>query len=82
MQKEGLRDELIVEALCKMKLIIYKKRKGRGVTLMIAGALILLTGFIMTVFLFHANHNFDIFMYGFTSVGTLLLGFGAYEVLQ
>jgi uncharacterized membrane protein len=81
-RKEGLQDTFLTEALCKLKLVIYKKRKGRGVTLMIAGGIILLTGFIMTVFLFHADHNFDIFMYGFTIIGTLILGYGAYEVLQ
>jgi hypothetical protein len=34
------------------------------------------------VFLFHANHNFDVIMYGFTIVGTILMGWGTYEVLQ
>lgn len=82
LQKEGCDEILLTEALCKIKLISYKKRKGRGVTYMITGGLILLIGFIMTVFLFHANHDFDIFMYGFTIIGTLILGFGAYEVLQ
>ncbi len=82
LHKEGIEEMALTEALCRIKLISYKKRKGRGVTLMIAGGIILLTGFIMTVFLFHANHNFDIFMYGFTIIGTLILGYGAYEVLQ
>lgn len=80
--KEGIDEVLLTEALCKLKLISYKKRKGRGVTFMIAGSVILLTGFIMTVFLFHANHDFDLFMYGFTITGTLLMGYGAFEVLQ
>ncbi|MBL0098448.1 MAG: hypothetical protein IPP46_19690 [Bacteroidetes bacterium] len=66
----------------QIKISYLQKTKGQGVTLMIAGGIILLTGFIMTVFLFHANHNFDIFMYGFTIIGTLILGYGAYEVLQ
>ncbi len=82
LKKEGLPDELLTEALCRLKLLIYKKRKNRGVFLMIAGSLVLLIGFILTVFLFHANHDFDIFMYGFTITGTCLLGYGAYETLQ
>lgn len=80
--KEGVEETSLTEALCRLKLIIYKKRKARGVLMMVAGAVILLIGFVMTVFLFHANHNFDVFMYGFTIAGTLVLGYGAYEVLQ
>ncbi len=80
--KEYPEDSRLTEALCRLKLISYKKRKGNGVMFMMIGGFILLSGFVLTVFCFHANHDFDIFMYGFTTVGTLLLGYGAYEVLQ
>ncbi|MBL7922567.1 MAG: hypothetical protein JNL88_00055 [Bacteroidia bacterium] len=82
LHKEGLKEELLAEALCKLKLLVYKKRKGRGVAFMVSGGVLLLGGFVMTVFLFHANHSFDVIMYGCTISGTLLMGYGAYEVLQ
>lgn len=82
LQKEGLKEELLVEAMCRIKLLVYKKRKTRGVQLMVAGGVMLIAGFVMTVLMFHQNVNFDMIMYGFTSVGTILLGYGAYEMLQ
>jgi hypothetical protein len=82
LQKEGLKEEMLVEALCRIKLLVYKKRKNKGVSLMIGGGLLLLFGFVSTVFLFHANHSFDMIMYGFTIVGTILMGWGTYEILQ
>ncbi len=82
LQKEGLKEELLVEAMCRIKLLVYKKRKTRGVQLMVAGGVLLIAGFVMTVLMFHQNVNFDMIMYGFTSVGTILLGYGAYEMLQ
>lgn len=82
LQKEGLKEDVLIEAMCRIKLLVYKKRKSRGVQLMVGGGVLLITGFVMTVLMFHQNVNFDMIMYGFTSIGTLLLGYGAYEVLQ
>ena len=82
LQKEGLSEDVLVEAMCRIKLMVYKKRKSRGVQLMVAGGALLLLGFVMTVVMFHQNVSFDMIMYGFTSVGTILLGYGAYEMLQ
>lgn len=82
LMKEGLKEDLLVEAMCRIKLLVYKKRKSRGVNMMVAGGILLLIGFAMTVMMFHQNANFDMVMYGFTILGTLLMGYGAYEVLQ
>ena len=82
LMKEGVKEELLVEAMCRIKLLVYKKRKSRGVMMMVAGGILLLVGFIMTVMMFHQHSNFDLVMYGFTITGTLLMCFGAYEVLQ
>lgn len=82
LRNEGLPDTAIMEALCRIKLLRYRKRKSRGVFMMVIGGVLLITGFIATVLLFHADRNFDLFMYGFTSVGIILMGLGAYEVLQ
>ena len=82
LQKEGMKEELLVEAMCRIKLLVYKKRKTRGVQMMVAGGVLLILGFVMTVVMFHQNVSFDLIMYGFTSIGTILLGYGAYEMLQ
>lgn len=82
LKNEGADEVLVTEALCKLKLILYKKKKNKAVVIMIVGAVILLMGFVMTVLLFHSNHSFDLFLYGFTSIGILLLGYGVYEVFQ
>lgn len=82
LQREGMKEELLVEAMCRIKLLVYKKRKTKGVQLMVAGGVLLILGFVMTVLMFHQNVNFDFIMYGFTSVGTILMAYGTYEVLQ
>ncbi|MBP6512587.1 MAG: hypothetical protein KA347_07955 [Bacteroidia bacterium] len=81
LKNEGLDEVLLTESLCKLKLILYKKRKSRAVIIMITGAFIMLFGFIITVVLFHYNHNFDLFLYGFTVIGLLVLSYGVYEML-
>lgn len=59
LSKEGIDEVFIDGGLVQTQTHLLQKTKGRGVTFMIAGSVILLTGFIMTVFLFHANHDFD-----------------------
>ncbi|MBK7964527.1 MAG: hypothetical protein IPK10_03950 [Bacteroidetes bacterium] len=81
LKKEGLNEVMLTEALCKLKLLIYKKRKGRAGIIIVVGGIIMLFGIIMTVILFHNDHNFDFFLYGFTIVGLLVLSYGVYEML-
>jgi hypothetical protein len=80
--KEGLPEAELTEALCRLKLEIYKRRKGRGVAFMVAGGFLLLIGFFLTVYMFHNDHKFDAIMYGFTITGTALMLYGAYEILN
>lgn len=82
LEKEGFPEALIETALQQLKAESARRRKGRGVRLMIAGGLILLTGFFITVYLFHQHHPFEAIMYGFTIAGTCLLLLGAYEILN
>jgi len=49
---------------------------------MIAGGVLLITGFFATFALFHADRDFGILMYGFKIAGIILLGAGAFLVLQ
>lgn len=82
LKKEGADEVILTEALCKLKLMIYKKKKSTAVIIMVVGAVILLLGFVLTVLLFKNDHSFDLFLYGFTTVGILLLGYGIYEVFK
>jgi|GEM_PF-2846329 len=79
---EGLDELILTEAICKLKLQIYKERKSRAVKMVVIGSCILLAGFLATVFLFHNNHDFDVIMYGVTILGMIVMGYGAYEVLN
>jgi hypothetical protein len=80
--KEGFAQDLITDAICRLKLYVYKRRKNWGVAFMIAGGTLLLIGFGLTVFLFHMDQNFDMVMYGFTLAGIGLMGYGTFEILQ
>lgn len=80
--KEGLPEAELTEALCRLKLQVYKQRKGSGVAFMVAGGFLLLIGFFITVYMFHNDHKFDAIMYGFTITGTGLMLYGAYEILS
>lgn len=82
LHKEGIPEDIVAESLCRLKLSIYKKRKSKGVFIMAIGAVLLILGFVLTVFLFHADHEFDTVMYGCTMAGTALLCWGGYEILQ
>jgi hypothetical protein len=53
LKNEGLDEVLLSESLCKLKLIIYKKRKSRAVIIMVSGAFIVLFGFIITLVFLH-----------------------------
>jgi len=52
------------------------------VLLMIAGGILLKAGFYATFSLFYADRDFGILMYGFKIAGIILLGAGAFLVLQ
>lgn len=82
LKRDGLPENELTEAMCRLKLEIYKRRKGRGVTFMVAGGFLLLIGFFLTVYMFHNEHKFDAIMYGFTITGTGLMLYGAYEILN
>ncbi|HEX5002035.1 MAG TPA: hypothetical protein VFW78_06035 [Bacteroidia bacterium] len=65
----------------QLKSAHYLRRRKRGFVLTAVGSFMLLTGFLLTVFLFHHNSDFNTVMYGMTSVGVLLLLLGMVLVL-
>ena len=82
LKKEGVDEHLLAEAMCNLKLAIYKRRKNKGVSIGAIGGVMLLLGFVVSVLMFRNGYNYEVFMYGFTSVGTILLCWGGYEVLH
>lgn len=72
----------LTEAMVKLNLEICKKRRGKGLILVAAGVFFIITGFVMSVILVQQGISFDLFMYGFTLFGILLVGWGGYEVIN
>lgn len=56
------------------------KHRQRGIILILVGSVLLVLGFLLTVFLFHANASIDLVMYGLTSVGILILLKGLVDI--
>ncbi|MFM7016450.1 MAG: hypothetical protein ACKOX3_09005 [Bacteroidota bacterium] len=73
---------VLAEAMVKLNLEICKKRRNKGMTLVVAGVFFIITGFVMSVILVQQGGSIDLFMYGFTIFGILLVGWGGYEVIN
>jgi len=78
---KGLEDCVLCNVMNAVSVFYYAKRRERGVGLLIAGSILLVSGFFLTVFLFHANASIDMAMYGLTGTGILVLLYGLIEVL-
>ncbi len=52
-----------------------------GLAKLVAGAFLLLTGFVVTCINFHADQSFLVIMYGSSSLGIVLVFWGLYETL-
>jgi len=77
----GADDSLADTIVGQLRSAQHLRRRKRGFILTSIGSLMLLTGFLLTVFLFHHNSDFNAVMYGMTSVGVLLLLLGMVSVL-
>lgn len=67
------------EIISQLKKIHYANKRKRGSLIVLTGAILLLIGFVMTVSNFYANTSFAFVMYGFTSVGLLVIFIGLYD---
>lgn len=75
-------DGALAEAMVKLNLEICKKRRSKGLILVSAGVFFIIAGFVMSVILVQQGSSFDVYMYGFTLFGILLVGWGGYEVIN
>ena len=78
---KGLEDCVLCDVMKAVSTFYFAKRRDRGVGFLIVGSILLVVGFFLTVFLFHANASIDMAMYGLTGVGILILFYGLIEVL-
>lgn len=75
-------DEVTVETIIhQIRTHSYLKRRKRGFFLGLAGATLLLLGFILTVIFYHSGISIHYVMYGMTSLGVILLVAGLVEII-
>jgi|ERR1700740_941909 len=92
---KGLRSDEIKELLIKehndpemayaiTKKVIsdhYTERRKEGLLILLVGAILIVVGFILTCFNFHANKSITFAMYGLTSAGILVAFWGFYKIM-
>ena len=78
----SINEGVLAEAMVKLNLEICKKRRSKGMMLVVVGVLLIISGFVMSVILVQQGGSIDLFMYGFTIIGILLVGWGGYEVIN
>jgi hypothetical protein len=81
LKEAGAADEIIVIIIREIKTLHYLKRKKRGFKLVLAGSLLLVFGFIITLILFHSGNSINYAMYGLTIAGIILLLWGMTDIM-
>jgi hypothetical protein len=74
-------ESLVVEIIKQLKKIKYAIKRKSGVVKIIFASVFLFVGFFITCVNFHSNQSFTNVMFGFTTLGLLLLFWGLYEVI-
>jgi hypothetical protein len=64
-----------------LKKIRYALKTKNGLIKLGIGALFLVVGFLITCINFHANQSFTFVMYGFTSIGLVLIFWGLVDII-
>ena len=77
--KDGADNLEAQEIVKQIKLLHYAVKRKRGSFVILTGSLLLFIGFVMTISNFYANSSFAFVMYGFTSVGLLVIFIGLYD---
>ncbi len=74
-------DEVIMIIISQIKREYYNKRRKEGTSILGIGLAIILVGFVLTCFNYHANESVTFAMYGLTSTGILIVLWGLYKIL-
>lgn len=78
--KEGADELSAAEIVSQVKLIHYAEKRRKGCMIILVGGILLLVGFLLTISNFYANTSITYVMYGFTTVGLLVMFYGLYEI--
>ena len=73
--------QLIDEILKDLKKERRTVKLNSGLTKLGIGGALLILGFLITCINYHSNTSFTIVMYGFTTVGLLLMFLGLYDII-
>ncbi|MDX2174159.1 MAG: hypothetical protein SFY56_13735 [Bacteroidota bacterium] len=80
--KQKTKDEAtIIDIIKRLKKVRHAIKTKSGLTKLGIGALFLVVGFLITCINFHNNQSFTFVMYGFTSIGLVLMLWGLYEII-
>jgi len=80
--KQKTEDEAnIADIIKRLKKLRHAVKTKNGLTKLGIGALFLVVGFLITCINFHNNQSFTFVMYGFTSIGLVLMLWGLYEII-
>jgi hypothetical protein len=81
LHKNGADEATITSLVDKIRKERYAMRRKRGVKLLLLGAVMLLTGFVLTLVFVYNNTSIDYVMYGMTTAGIAVLLWGVVDVL-
>ena len=72
---------MIAVAIKEARKFHFTQLRKDGFGKILIGAVLIVIGFIITAFNFHANKSFDFAMYGLTSFGIGFVFYGLYKVI-
>jgi len=73
--------EINEKVLRYFKTEYYAHQRKNGMSKIGLGALVILAGFCITCFNFHANESVNFAMYGLTSIGICIVFWGFYKII-
>ncbi len=76
--KKGADALMASEIINQLKKVNHARRRSSGGQILAFGLVLLLIGFILTCVCFHFNTSIHLVMYGFTSIGLIVLFIGLY----
>jgi hypothetical protein len=75
-------EELVLSVISIVKTKHYRQRTKEGTTILCAGLVMILAGFVITCFNYHSNQSVTLAMYGLTSLGILIVFWGLYKIMS
>lgn len=80
LKKEGAESLMAAEIVAQIRAVHYAKKRKRGTQTVLFGSIFLLIGFIFTCTCFHSDLPLGWAMYGFTSLGLIIMFIGLIDI--